>query len=128
MTFGPNGFFAYTPYTTGDVKATREHIVGDAKVPPGKMAFWWSRSEQKDPNAKLDEGALKQEIEKRHKSWKDPAIHKIIQHADVSLQVPTWVLPKIAVWAGQRVVLVGDAAHGSCIHHHFICDVLTGQD
>ena len=43
MTFGPNGFFAYTPYLTGDVEATDKHILGEATLPPGKMSFWWSR-------------------------------------------------------------------------------------
>ena len=116
MTFGPNGFFGYTPYTTGDVKAEREHILGEATLPAGKMSFWWSRSAQKDPDANPDENALRQELEKRIESWKDPAIHKIVENSDLVLKIPTWVLPKIPTWAGKRVVLVGDAAHGKLPH------------
>jgi 2-polyprenyl-6-methoxyphenol hydroxylase-like FAD-dependent oxidoreductase len=112
MTFGPNGFFAYTPYLSGDVKATDQHIRGEATLPPGKMAFWWSRSAQKDPKANPDEVALKKELEERHASWKDPTIQKILQNSEVRFKIPTFVLPKIPTWAGKRIVLVGDAAHG----------------
>ena len=117
MTFGPNGFFGYTPYTTGEVKASRKHILGEATLPAGKMAFWWSRSAQDDPNANPDEAELKRELVTRHGSWKDPAIHKIVKESDVTLKIPTWVLPKIPTWTGKRVVLVGDAAHGQCTNY-----------
>ena len=115
MIFGPNGFFAYTPYTTGEVDLTRKHTLGDATVPPGQMAFWWSRSAQKDCDANPDESALKRELRSRHGSCKDPTINKILQSSDVTLKVPTFVLPKMPTWAGQRIVLVGDAAHGKFI-------------
>ena len=75
------------------------------------------RSEQKDPNADPDEVKLKEELEQRHASWKDPAINRILQNSEVKLKIPTFVLPKIPTWAGKRVVLVGDAAHGN---EHFI--------
>ena len=81
-------------------------------MPPGKMAFWWSRSEQKDPHANPDDEEVKRELKKRHESWRDPTIHKILEVADVPLKIPTYVLPKLSTWAGRRVVLVGDAAHG----------------
>ena len=113
MTFGPNGFFGYSPYCTGDVEATERHIRGDATLPPGKKAFWWSRSEQKDPNANPDDATVTRELQERHKSWKDPSIHKILQNTEVPLKIPTFVLPKQPTWAGKRVVLVGDAAHGT---------------
>ena len=112
MTFGPNGFFAYTPYLTGDVEATDQHIRGEATLPPGRWGFWWSRSEQRDPQATIDDVALKKELQERLASWKDPAILKILQNSDIKLKIPTYVLPKIPTWAGKRVVLVGDAAHG----------------
>ena len=112
MTFGPNGFFAYTPYLTGDVKATDKHIRGEATLPPGKWGFWWSRSEQRDPQGNIDELALKKELEERLASWKDPSILKILQNSNIKLKIPTYVLPKIPTWTGKRVVLVGDAAHG----------------
>lgn len=95
MTFGPNGFFGYTPYTTGDVEATEEHIRGDATLPPGEGAFWWSRSEQEDPNANPDDETVKRELRKAHESWKDPTIHKILEVSEVPLKIPTWVLPKL---------------------------------
>ena len=115
MIFGPNGFFAHTPYTTGSTQATKEHVLGNATLPAGKMAFWWSRSAQKDPSANPDEAALKSELEKRHESWKGPTIRKIMQNSDVRLKIPTYVLAKIPTWAGKRIVLVGDAAHGQKI-------------
>ncbi|KAK5172064.1 uncharacterized protein LTR77_003701 [Saxophila tyrrhenica] len=111
MTFGPNGFFAYTPYTTGDTPATKKHIEGEATLPPGKNAFWWSRSAQEQPSANPDAAVLKQELEKRHSSWKDPTIMEIIRHSEVALKTPTFVSPKAPTWAGKRVVLIGDAAH-----------------
>ena len=115
MTFGPNGFFAWTPYLTGDVQARAQHIRGEATLPPGKMAFWWSRSAQESPEANPDEVALKKELEERLASWKDPTIQKILQNSEVRWKIPTFVLPKIPTWAGKRIVLVGDAAHGKNI-------------
>lgn len=112
MTFGPNGFFAYTPYTTGTVEATEKHLRGEATLPPGKSGFWWSRSAQKDPQADPDEGVLRRDLEARHASWKDPTIQKILQNSGVKLKIPTYVLPKQPTWSGKRIVLVGDAAHG----------------
>lgn len=113
MIFGPNGFFAYTPYLTGGVKASKQHIRGEATLPPGKMAFWWSRSAQKDPEANPDEVMLKKELEDRLASWADPTIQKILENTEIRFKIPTFVLPKIPTWAGRRVVLVGDAAHGN---------------
>lgn len=111
MTFGPNGFFGYTPYTTGDVEVTEAHIRGDATLPRGDNAFWWSRSEQQDPDANPDDEAVKRELRKTHEHWKDPAIHKCIESSDRLLKIPTYVLPKLPTWTGKRVVLAGDAAH-----------------
>lgn len=113
MTFGPNGFFAYTPYTTGETKAVEKHIRGEATLPPGKSAFWWSRSAQKDSTANPDNNELKRELLERLSSWSDPAIMKIIQNSEVALKQPTFVMPKVSTWAGNRVVLIGDAAHGT---------------
>lgn len=111
MTFGPNGFFGYTPYTTGDVEVTEAHMRGDATLPAGKHAFWWSRSEQPDPNANPDDEAVKAELRKTHEHWRDPTIHKCIEASDRLLKIPTYVLPKLPTWTGKRVVLAGDAAH-----------------
>lgn len=119
MTFGPNGFFAYTPYTTGDFSANEKHIRGEATLPPGKSAFWWSRSAQENSKANPDNAELKQELEKRHSSWKDPTILNIIQNSEVALKIPTFVMPKVPTWAGRRVVLIGDAAHVSTTNSNF---------
>jgi 2-polyprenyl-6-methoxyphenol hydroxylase-like FAD-dependent oxidoreductase len=113
MTFGPNGFFAYTPYTTGDVKATDQHVRGEATLSPGPMSFWWSRSAQKDPQGNPDEVALKKELEEKLATWKDPAIPKILRNSEIRFKIPTFILPKMPTWAGTRIVLVGDAAHGT---------------
>ena len=117
MTFGANGFFGYSPCGTGDTPATIKHITGDAVLPPGRLAFWWSRSAQKDPEADPDEDALQRELRQRHQAWKEPTIRKIIENSKVNLKVPTWVLPKLPTWAGKRLVLVEDAAHGIVALH-----------
>lgn len=111
MTFGGNGFFAYTPYTTGDTLATEQHIRGEAALSPGLSAFWWSRSAQERSTADPDEDVLKQELIKRYSSWHDPTILTIIENSMVALKQPTFVMPKTPTWAGKRVVLIGDAAH-----------------
>lgn len=112
MTFGPNGFFAYTPYMTGDVRATDQHVRGEVTLPPGKMSFWWSRSAQKDPEASLDGHAIKKALEEKLASWKDPTIPTILQNSEIRFKIPTYTLQKMPTWAGTRIVLVGDAAHG----------------
>lgn len=113
MTFGPTGFFGYTPYTTGDIAITEKHIRGEETLPAGKMAFWWSRSAQAGPTANPDDAEVKRELQESLQSWKDPTIQKIVETSDIPLKIPTWVLPKQPTWAGKRVVLVGDAAHGN---------------
>lgn len=111
MTFGPNGFFGYTPYTIGDVEISEAHIRGDATLPAGEHAFWWSRSEQTNPDANPDDEVVKQELRRTHEQWKDPTIHKCIDASDRLLKIPTYVLPKLPTWTGKRIVLAGDAAH-----------------
>lgn len=111
MTFGPNGFFGYSPHLTGDEEATEKHIRGDATLSPGKMAVWWSRSEQTNPEADPDDAVIKKELQKRHQSWQDPTIHKVLEQAEIPFKTPTWALPKQPTWTGKRVVLIGDSAH-----------------
>lgn len=113
MIFGHNGFFAYTPCTTApSTPITTSHIRGETFVPPGDMAFWWARSAHADPNMEPDLEKAKADLAARMQSWRDPNIPRILGHSLRTALMPTYCLPKQETWVGQRVVLVGDAAHG----------------
>ena len=112
MTMGPNGFFGYTPCTSGELTPTPRHIKGELALPPGQLAFWWARSAQDSREADPDEDTMHQELKSRLEFWKDPTIQNILQNSRITLKHPTLTLPRLPTWAGQRVVLVGDAAHG----------------
>ena len=119
MTFGHNGFLGYTPCTCSDVQITADHLRGKSTVPRGDMAFWWARSAQDDPKCEPDVEKAKKDLAKRMESWKDPNIPKILEHSLKTATIPTYVLPKEKTWAGERVVLVGDAAHGKLYEMSF---------
>lgn len=112
MTFGPNGFLGYTPCNAGGITITGDHIQGKTALPPGDMGFWWARSAHENPDTEPDVERAKAGLAEKMKSWRDPNIRSILQHSLKTAMIPTYALPKQKTWAGKRVVLVGDAAHG----------------
>lgn len=122
MTFGHNGFLGYTPCSTADdISVGPVHLRGEAVVPRGDMAFWWARSAQSDPEKEPDVEKTKRDLRARMKSWKDPNIRSILQNSQRTAVLPTYALPKQQTWAGKRVVLVGDAAHGIRTPSRLLC-------
>ena len=97
--------------------------------------MWWSSysvpSSQTPARTTNDphDPSLIDVLQKRHGSWKDPVITKIVDElakapdssldkkqemnstASLNLYTPTWVLPKLPRWTRGRIVLIGDAAH-----------------
>lgn len=113
MIFGHNGFVAYTPCTMApETTITDAHLRGSAAIPRGDMAFWWARSAHADPKMEPDVEVSKNELKERMRSWREPNIHSILEHSLNTAMFATYALPKQRTWAGRRVVLVGDAAHG----------------
>ncbi|KAF2020506.1 FAD/NAD(P)-binding domain-containing protein [Aaosphaeria arxii CBS 175.79] len=105
FTFGRNGFFGYS----------------SAGPPSAKSLMWWSTFETSNlPQTKaIDSASIKQELRDRHKNWKDPILHTVLDHAEVESIYPTWVVPELPHWGENGIVLVGDAAHA--------LDPTTGQ-
>ena len=113
MTFGHNGFLGYTPCTTASsASITSSHIRGDSAVPRGEMGFWWARSAHEDPKVEPDLDVAKEDLRKRMAKWRDPNVKAILDHGIKTAMIPTYALSRQRTWAGRRVVLVGDAAHG----------------
>jgi 2-polyprenyl-6-methoxyphenol hydroxylase-like FAD-dependent oxidoreductase len=105
FTFGGNGFFGYS-----------------SGAPLAQQSLmWWSTFETSTLPAtqNLDVDAIKQELLKRHKHWKDPIVQDIINNAEVQSIYLTWVLGELPHWGENGIVLVGDAAHAM--------DPTTGQ-
>ncbi|KAF2734229.1 FAD/NAD(P)-binding domain-containing protein [Polyplosphaeria fusca] len=105
FTFGPNGFFGYSP--SAPISA--------------KTLMWWSTFETSSlPDTKaIDTAAVKEALVKRHERWRDPLIQDIVQNAEVQSIYPTWVLDSLPNWGQDGMVLIGDAAHA--------LDPTTGQ-
>jgi 2-polyprenyl-6-methoxyphenol hydroxylase-like FAD-dependent oxidoreductase len=105
FTFGRNGFFGYASGSPAD-----EHSL-----------MWWSTFETNSLPAteNIDTTAIKTELVKRHKDWKDPVIQDIIKKAEIQSIYPTWVQPELPHWGENGAVLIGDAAHAM--------DPTTGQ-
>lgn len=113
MTFGHNGFLGYSPCSSSaNVEITLDHIRGKSVVPEGDMAIWWARSVHEEPKVDPDMERAKKGLAEKMASWRDPNIRKILEHSLKTVMIPQYVLPKQKTWAGRRVVLVGDAAHG----------------
>ncbi|KIV99635.1 uncharacterized protein PV09_08700 [Verruconis gallopava] len=94
FTFGPNGFFGYSPI------AQRE-------------SMWWSTIHADDlpSQSRIALSDLRKQLQDHHGNWKDPFIQNIIQKADVSHVYPTWTTPRLPYWSKNGLILVGDAAH-----------------
>lgn len=95
FTFGPNGFFGYSPAS------------------PNGVTMWWSTCEAESPplSTRLSLTEMRTQLQHRHKNWKDPVIHAIIDKADVESVYPVWTTPELPYWGKGSCVLVGDAAH-----------------
>lgn len=131
MTFGRSGFFGYTPCTTRNPSSGTESTV--LNQCPGSKSMWWSTlpdssSElQRTTANNPDDPSLAARLERRHGDWADPVIQGIIKDvaesgletsanpcgakATLDVQTPTWIVRRLARWAKDRVVLIGDAAH-----------------
>ncbi|KAF1993507.1 FAD/NAD(P)-binding domain-containing protein [Amniculicola lignicola CBS 123094] len=105
FTFGGNGFFGYS----------------SAAPVTSQCVMWWSTFETPtlQTSKNIDPVAIKAEMLERHKHWKDPILHDIVQKAEVQSIYPTWVLDELPHWGEKGIVLVGDAAHAM--------DPTTGQ-
>lgn len=114
MTFGPNGFFGYSP-----VDAAGEPTSQSGDLPPyGSRGMWWSTYQADTPPVTTKDKAQIEDIQKRlvarHAKWGDPIVQKIIKESSVDQIVPVWTMPKLPTWTKDGIVLVGDAAHGKC--------------
>ncbi|GAP87506.2 putative extracellular salicylate hydroxylase monooxygenase [Rosellinia necatrix] len=97
VVFGANGFFGYG-YTSG----------------AGDLATWWSTySLNKCPDdwRTIDKAHVKEELQKRHLGWQNPAIQNIVRDVEVDSLYPTFITPLLPTWEKGGCVLVGDAAH-----------------
>ena len=114
MTFGPAGFFGYGPFCAAPNTVWSEDSIGKKIARPyGSQGMWWSRSKRDDPDTKgVDDADIRRELLQRHSGWKDPVIQHLIKEADIAIKIATWITPKLPTWASDRVVLIGDAAHG----------------
>ncbi|KAF1982543.1 FAD/NAD(P)-binding domain-containing protein [Aulographum hederae CBS 113979] len=85
---------------------------GVAAASPTSL-MWWSTNEtaQLPSSAKLDPSELKAQLVARHKNWKDPLIHAIIESVEVDSVYPVWTTPPLPFWGADRCILIGDAAH-----------------
>ena len=112
MTFSGDGFFGYTPCSTGSQSLTPEHLRGSKAVPLGDRGMWWSTFTRDDPDTRnVDNEEIRQALLKRHEHWKDPTVNKIVRTTNFEVKVATWVMPKSRTWRAKRMILVGDAAH-----------------
>ena len=118
MTFGAEGFFGYGP-CEADVSSTSPHLTAaeiqnNKALPYGPRAMWWSTFEADEPNEStksVDKEAVRNQLRERHSKWQDPFIKKVLTDPPVSVMTATYITPKLETWTGDRVVLVGDAAH-----------------
>ena len=119
MTFGPQGFFGYSPCTTATPTAntpTPSSSSDPNSLPAyGPQGMWWSTWESVDllDPAKQDMDVIRKKLIARHEGWMDPIIQRIVKEAPIDLLLPTWVTPKLPTWEKDGIVLVGDAAHGT---------------
>ncbi|KAF2434828.1 FAD/NAD(P)-binding domain-containing protein [Tothia fuscella] len=95
FTFGPNGFFGYSPSSPD-------------------TTMWWSTCEAENIPAttRISTSDMQSQLKAHHEKWKDPTIKAIIQKADVESIYPVWTTPELPHWGKGGVILVGDAAHG----------------
>ncbi|PGH26371.1 hypothetical protein AJ80_01868 [Polytolypa hystricis UAMH7299] len=111
MVFGHNGFMGYSYDTTAE-DAENRHLPSSAHQ-PGEEGFWWSTHETTEHEnwLSVDIEATERELHERLGEWKDPAVQKILQSAEIKRLYPTYTTPILPTWHRGSAVLVGDAAH-----------------
>ncbi|KAI9868531.1 MAG: hypothetical protein M1813_005975 [Trichoglossum hirsutum] len=110
MTFGAEGFFGYSPASSGKKLSDAEFALPEY----GPEAMWWSSFEETEEPKDIknfDKNLIREQLIERHKGWKDPVVQDCINNADISLFLPSWVTPKLPKWHNDGVILIGDAAH-----------------
>jgi 2-polyprenyl-6-methoxyphenol hydroxylase-like FAD-dependent oxidoreductase len=94
FTFGPNGFFGYSPSSSSEI-------------------MWWSTVQADDlpSQSRIALSDLRKQLKGHHGNWKDPFIQDVIKDANVEHVFPTWTTPELPYWSKDGLILVGDAAH-----------------
>ena len=113
MTFGGNGFFGYAPCTGTSSPLSEAQLRHEEPVEPGPIGIWWSSFERQDSNTRnVDMNEMREKLKERHRHWADSSIRRIVESPDLDMMgAATWVTPKAPTWIGERIVLIGDAAH-----------------
>jgi 2-polyprenyl-6-methoxyphenol hydroxylase-like FAD-dependent oxidoreductase len=94
FTFGPKGFFGYSPSSASE-------------------SMWWSTVQADDlpDESRISLTDLRTQLKQHHGNWKDPFIQDIIMEAQVDHVYPCWTTPELPRWSQDGLILVGDAAH-----------------
>ena len=103
--FGANGFFGCGNVTSNSTEQTEAN---------SEMTAWWSTYPSPSVPDWKDPAAIehaKSQLKERHKHWKNPVVHKIIEEARVDSVWPTFTTPLLPRWSRDGLVLIGDAAH-----------------
>src|SRR4051794_17550463 len=76
FTFGANGFFGYSPSGDGET-------------------MWWSTCEGNhiQEKTKIDPKDMREQLQRRHGSWKDPNIQGFLDKSNVGSIYPTSTTP-----------------------------------
>ena len=115
VVFEPNGFFGY-----GYITSATPPIGHAERGSPGPVAVYWSTfsSPSTHPpcrDSKTDQTAAVQALLARHRSWRNPSIQAILDHAEhhgVDGYWPTYTTTPLLHWSKDGcIVLIGNAAH-----------------
>jgi 2-polyprenyl-6-methoxyphenol hydroxylase-like FAD-dependent oxidoreductase len=104
VVFGANGFFEYG-YSSSQATDPQKH---------GSEGAWWSTyslAECPPDWRKIDRDDAKRQLVKRHGSWKNTVVQRIIEKVEVNSVYPTFTTPDLATWENGGCVILGDAAH-----------------
>ncbi|CAI6285632.1 unnamed protein product [Periconia digitata] len=97
FTFGPTGSFGYC---------------SAAPVNQRVLSWWsnWGISDFPSSNV-MNVEDVRRELRKRHGTWNDPVIQRIIDKMSTDRIYPVWTTPDLPFWGAKGALLVGDAAH-----------------